>query len=45
MYFSVDFIDLMIGSEGIFSLITEVEFNLANSATEYLDLFIILTYK
>jgi len=38
----IDFIDLMIGSEGIFSLITEVEFNLANSATEYLDLFIIL---
>ena len=39
----IDFIDLMIGSEGIFALITEVEFNLTKTAQEYLDLFIILS--
>ena len=38
----IDFIDLIIGSEGIFALITEVEFNLSNTADKYLDLFITL---
>ena len=38
----IDFIDLIVGSEGIFCLITEVEFKLAPSANEYLDLFITL---
>ena len=38
----IDFIDLIVGSEGIFSLITEVEFNLADSPDNYLDLFITL---
>ena len=36
----IDFIDLIVGSEGIFVLITEVEFKLIESAPEYLDLFI-----
>ena len=38
----IDFIDLMIGSEGIFSLITEVEFAITKTAKQYLDLFITL---
>lgn len=39
----IDFIDLIIGSEGIFGLITEVDFNLAQTASQYLDLFITLS--
>ena len=38
----IDFIDLIIGSEGIFALITDVEFNLADSPKDFLDLFITL---
>ena len=38
----IDFIDLIIGSEGIFALITDAEFNLASSPKDFLDLFITL---
>ena len=38
----IDFIDLIIGSEGVFGLITEVEFSLTDSPTDFLDLFITL---
>ncbi len=38
----LDFIDLIIGSEGVFALIIDVEFNLADSPKDFLDLFITL---
>ena len=38
----IDFIDLIIGSEGVFGLITEVELHLADSPIDFLDLFITL---
>ena len=36
----IDFIDLIIGSEGIFGMITSCKFNLANKPKEFLELFI-----
>ena len=38
----MDFVDLMVGSEGIFGLITECTFNLKKYPKEHLNLFIIL---
>lgn len=38
----IDFIDFIIGSEGIFGLITSCKFNLADKPKDFLDLFIIL---
>jgi len=38
----IDFIDLIIGSEGMFGLITECTFKLKSRPKDYLDLFIIL---
>ena len=38
----IDFIDLIVGSEGIFGLITMSKFKLAYKPKEFLDLFIIL---
>ena len=38
----IDFIDLIIGSEGIFGLITNCKLNLIDSPKDFLDLFIIL---
>ena len=38
----IDFVDFMIGSEGIFGLITMCTFNLDLKSKEYLDLFIVL---
>ncbi len=38
----MDFIDLIIGSEGIFGLVTECTFNLKENPKDYLNLFIIL---
>ena len=38
----IDFIDLIIGSEGIFGLITECTFKLKPNPKNYLDLFILL---
>ena len=36
----IDFIDLIIGSEGIFGLITQCKFNLADKPKKFLDLFL-----
>ena len=36
----IDFIDLIIGSEGIFGMITSCKFNLANKPKDFLELFI-----
>ncbi len=38
----IDFIDLIIGSEGMFGLVTECKFRLKPRPNKYLDLFIIL---
>ena len=38
----IDFIDLIIGSEGIFGLITECTFRLKSNPKDYLNLFIVL---
>ena len=38
----IDFIDLIVGSEGIFALITECTFRLKANPRDYLNLFIIL---
>ena len=38
----IDFIDLIVGSEGIFGLITECTFKLKSNPKDYLNLFIIL---
>ena len=38
----IDFIDLIVGSEGMFGLITECEFKLKSNPKDYLNLFIIL---